>query len=137
MEITLAMCDHSNDEYSKGMKSYEWLLPQVSRHMRQDRGARNRTVQVRQPNERGLPGDGGKPEGGKKDKPGDENSLYARDGRLKRAVVCQRFMKGVCPRTRAQCQYLHPKTGAPGTQRETTYVTPDAAASDGKNKGGK
>ena len=42
MQMSIAMCDNSNDAHGKGMRSYEWLLAQIDRLMKKDRGTLNR-----------------------------------------------------------------------------------------------
>ena len=54
MEVALAMYNHGNDKYGKGMRSYEWLLAQIDRHVKKDRGAANRKTPQADINKRGL-----------------------------------------------------------------------------------
>eukprot|EP00959_Pyramimonas_sp_CCMP1952_P017897 379702-Pyramimonas_sp.AAC.1 len=111
MHMTLTMCDHSNDEYGKGMKSHEWLLRMIARQMLKDRGGDNRKTQKQQINKRGVKLSGGKTGDGSKD------SITMKDGRLKMSVICRRWLKDQCPFSRGGCQYLHPKKATPAQQR--------------------
>eukprot|EP00959_Pyramimonas_sp_CCMP1952_P212062 4437948-Pyramimonas_sp.AAC.1 len=91
---TLATYDHSNDGYGKGMKSYQWLPGQIAKQMLKDRRGDNRKTHKQRINMRGVKVSGGKMGDGNKD------SITMKDGRLKKSVICRRWLKDQCPLSR-------------------------------------
>eukprot|EP00959_Pyramimonas_sp_CCMP1952_P361431 7569221-Pyramimonas_sp.AAC.2 len=56
-----------------------------------------------------------------------------KDGRLKKSVICRRWLKDQCPFSRDDCQCLRPKRAAPAQQQKRGQTQ---AATPGSTHGG-